>query len=580
MKPLHWKPIKRGWEKCIWGELNLNKATIKAITKKESTDKDEKEQDSKDKDKQVLILDIDEIERLFSKKKKPKKVKSDKPRKKKKELIALLDRKRSDNMCIALSRLKMDNEVIRDAILAVDEQQLNLDLVQKLIPIVPTNEEQQMLKEFHENPSDLETAEKFVYALRYIENLSNRLEFWQFKMQFSNLCGWEQDKIDTFRDAYNTVYESKSFKLIMQYTLLVGNFMNTGNKRTGGVNGFEISALLKLGDTKANDKKTSVLEFIVTQCHYKHPNALEFADKFLDVLPPAMRLDLELIRTNIDGIGKKLKQLESMVKEKETEKKEEKENKDEDNENKDDDEGKNDEDADDEDDKEEQEEKQKDMFDPIMSQFLAESKSKFDLLQSDFHTIEEELQELAEYLGEKDDKELKYLETLNEFSESVAKETQKIKKHEEDEERAKRKAEAEEKRQQELFRKKKLKQLQDAQRKQHRQHGSSKTHRTKPSQPPPPRPHPSQQSVHDKIEKLSSRKNLLHSKQQSKQKPVKQAPKNWNCPNCTFLNHYLIPNCEMCNAPKPKPKPPTLLRKQPTMTEKVIFLFIFLFFLI
>ena len=47
----------------------------------------------------------------------------------------------------------------------------------------------------------------------------------------------------------------------------------------------------------------------------------------------------------------------------------------------------------------------------------------------------------------------------------------------------------------------------------------------------------------------------------------------WSCLICTFRNNPYSPKCAMCNAPKPKPKPP-LLRKQPTMTEKVMCSFI------
>eukprot|EP01083_Nonionella_stella_P199558 731659_1 len=417
MKPFHWKPLNKrqlAGKQSIWNELNLDDVVIESEMSDSNDDDEEKHQ--------ILKVNVDELEALFCKRKKS--IKATKHQKKKnKKKVRLLERKRFDHMCIALSRLKMDNEVLRDAILAVSEEQLNLDKIQRLIPIVPTTEEQQMLKDYDNDPKHLEMAEKFVYTLRFIDNLPQRLMFWEFKIQFNVLCQHGQQRIDTLQTAHDIVHNSASFKLILQYVLVVGNFMNTGNRKTSGVNGFKLSSLLKLSDTKANDKKTSLLAFIVRSCHAKDAKALGFASEFTEHLPPAIRLDVGKIKSGIDQIGKQLKRLEVMVTEEMVKH-----------------------------DEEEVDMVPDDMFDIVMSEFLNESQATFDKLQSDFDVMVNLLVALGQYLGEKDDTGLIYLQILNEFGENVAIEVNKIEKKEENAARDKR---------MEVRRKERLKQLEE-----------------------------------------------------------------------------------------------------------------------
>eukprot|EP01084_Bolivina_argentea_P232978 392513_1 len=125
----------------------------------------------------------------------------------------------------------MANATIRDSILALNENHLNLDKIQKLMPIVPTAEEQEMLKNFDGEPADLDVADKFCYALRDIENLQERLKFWEFKIQFQELCEDEMQRVAIYFKAHGTMQNSTAFKGTLQYILIVGNYMNHSTKK-------------------------------------------------------------------------------------------------------------------------------------------------------------------------------------------------------------------------------------------------------------------------------------------------------------------------------------------------------------
>ena len=146
------------------------------------------------------------------------------------------------------------------------------------------------------------------YALRNIENLRDRLDLWIFKLQFEELCQDERDKVELYSTAYRTMNDSAAFKHMLQYVLLVGNYLNSGTKK-GGVPGFSVEGLNALAANKSADKSESLLSFIVKQLRVYNPEALTFTGEFMENLPPAIRLDQKLIKGNIDEIGKTLGEL-------------------------------------------------------------------------------------------------------------------------------------------------------------------------------------------------------------------------------------------------------------------------------
>jgi len=444
MVPFHWKPIKKvqtnNNQKSIWNDISLEHIQIDIESEKKSKKKKKIDDDEK---KEHINLNIDELEELFGKpdkkkSKKKKKQSSDKQKTKKpkREIISLLDGKRSYNMCIALSRLKMKNNIIRDSILSLNEEYLDLDKIQKLMPIVPNNEEQEMFKNWDGDYEDLEDADKFCYTLRNIENLDERLKFWEFKLLFAELCGDERKKVDIYKKAHDTVFESKSFQKMLQFILVVGNYMNSGTKK-GGVSGFNVESLLALKNNKSADKTESLLSFIIKQVKKYNPLALEFRTNFIKMLPPAIKLDAELIKTAIDEIGKTLNNLYEIIKGNMEDKKMVEEfvvvSKNDDDEKK----------------KDESDEPIEDMFDTVMSTFWESANKQYKKLQTDFVSSQKLMNELGVYLGQKNDTEYEYMAHLLEFAQNVEKVVVDIKKKEMEAQKIQKREEAKQRRKEE-----------------------------------------------------------------------------------------------------------------------------------
>jgi len=89
--------------------------------------------------------------------------------------------------------------------------------------------------------------------------------------------------------------------------------------------GFKLETLTTLEQIKSEDQTQSLLSFIVEQLKIKHPIGLEFAGQFLSKLPPAIKLDTEQLKKDVNSIGKTLSEIKEMmenIKEEENNKKE------------------------------------------------------------------------------------------------------------------------------------------------------------------------------------------------------------------------------------------------------------------
>ena len=98
-----------------------------------------------------MKLDLDKIDAMFGKtddkKKAEAKSKAAAAKKPKKavEIQLVQDAKRQRNVGIAISRLRMSYDDLKVAVLKVDETTLDLDMIQTLMKLIPTDEESEIV---------------------------------------------------------------------------------------------------------------------------------------------------------------------------------------------------------------------------------------------------------------------------------------------------------------------------------------------------------------------------------------------------------------------------------------------------
>ncbi|CAO2813280.1 unnamed protein product [Amaranthus hypochondriacus] len=178
------------------------------------------------------------------------------------QLIQLIDAKKSQNLSILLKALNVTTEEVHDAL--IEGNELPAELLQTLLRMAPTQEEELKLRLFNGDISQLGPAEKFLKALVDIPFAFKRMESLMFMMTFKEEVSAIKESFVTLEVACDELKKSRLFLKLLEAVLKTGNRMNDGTYR-GGAQAFKLDTLLKLADVKGTDGKTTLLHFVVQE---------------------------------------------------------------------------------------------------------------------------------------------------------------------------------------------------------------------------------------------------------------------------------------------------------------------------
>ncbi|KAJ7312055.1 hypothetical protein JRQ81_006389 [Phrynocephalus forsythii] len=209
-----------------------------------------------------------------------------------KKFLVVLDPKRSNAINIGLTALPPVH-IIKTAILSFDEFAINKEGIEKLLMMVPTEEEKQKIQEAQlGNPTvPLGSAEQFLLALSSITELSARLQLWAFKVDYEAMeqLGMEQ------------LAKSWTFKSLLATLLAMGNFLNGSQSQ-----GFELSYLAKVSEVKDTVHRQTLLHHL---CHAVVEKFPETTDLYSEI--PALARSAKV---DFDELAEGLVQLERRCK--------------------------------------------------------------------------------------------------------------------------------------------------------------------------------------------------------------------------------------------------------------------------
>uniref|UniRef100_A0A670YL19 Formin homology 2 domain containing 1 n=1 Tax=Pseudonaja textilis TaxID=8673 RepID=A0A670YL19_PSETE len=177
------------------------------------------------------------------------------------KLIVVLDPKRSNAINIGLTVLPPIH-VIKTAILGFDEFAINKEGIEKILTMVPTEEEKRKIQEAQlANPNlPLGSAEQFLLTLSSIAELPARLQLWTFKLDYEAL---EKEIVEPLFDlklGMEQLANNQTFRCILATLLAMGNLLNGSQSR-----GFELSYLAKVSEVKDTVHRQSLLHHL---CHF------------------------------------------------------------------------------------------------------------------------------------------------------------------------------------------------------------------------------------------------------------------------------------------------------------------------
>ncbi|XP_028801881.1 formin-like protein 4 [Neltuma alba] len=175
----------------------------------------------------------------------------------------ILDSRKSQNIAIVLRSLAVSRREILDAL---DEGQgLNSDIIEKLVRVAPTQEEQSEILDYNGDPARLAVAESFLYdILKAVPSAFKRLNAMLFRFNYDSEVLEIKESLNTLELACKELRTRGLFVKLLEAVLKAGNRMNAGTSR-GNAQAFNLTSLRKLSDVKSTDGKTTLLHFVVEE---------------------------------------------------------------------------------------------------------------------------------------------------------------------------------------------------------------------------------------------------------------------------------------------------------------------------
>ncbi|KAF3329410.1 formin-like protein 1 [Carex littledalei] len=178
----------------------------------------------------------------------------------------VLDPKKSQNIAILLRALNVTKEEVCEALLEGKTDNVGTELLETLLKMAPTKEEEIKLKacKDDDSPSKLGPAERFLKALIDIPFAFKRVDAMLYIASFDSEVKYLTKSFETLETACDELRNSRLFLKLLEAVLKTGNRMNVGTNR-GDAHAFKLDTLLKLVDVKGTDGKTTLLHFVVQE---------------------------------------------------------------------------------------------------------------------------------------------------------------------------------------------------------------------------------------------------------------------------------------------------------------------------
>ncbi|XP_023871373.2 formin-like protein 3 [Quercus suber] len=178
------------------------------------------------------------------------------------QYVQIIDAKKAQNLSILVRALNVTTEEVIDALQEGNE--LPVELLQTLLKMAPSTEEELKLRLYSGDISRLGPAEQFLKIFVDIPFAFKRLESLLFMSSLREEVSNIKESLATLEVACNKLRNSRLFLKLLEAVLKTGNRMNDGTYR-GGAHAFKLDTLLKLSDVKGTDGKTTLLHFVVQE---------------------------------------------------------------------------------------------------------------------------------------------------------------------------------------------------------------------------------------------------------------------------------------------------------------------------
>ncbi|XP_068199146.1 inverted formin-2-like [Antennarius striatus] len=225
--------------------------------------------------------------------------------------ISFIDAKKSLNLNIFLKQFRCSHEDFVSLILRGDRSKFDVEVLKQLIKLLPEKHEVENLKSHLSDRDKFASVDQFYLQLLEVPSYPLRLECMLLCEESSCLLETLKPKAELLNRACQSVRDSSRLPSFCKFILSVGNFLNHGT-HTGNAEGFKLSTLLKLTETKANKSRITLLHHVLEEVEANKPDLLNLPDD-LEICEKAAGLSSESIQSDCSTLVKQLQNSERKV---------------------------------------------------------------------------------------------------------------------------------------------------------------------------------------------------------------------------------------------------------------------------
>ncbi|XP_059897216.1 inverted formin-2-like [Gadus macrocephalus] len=234
------------------------------------------------------------IEELFALPKTDGPAKATGPPAKPKE-ISFIDGKKNLNLNIFLKQFRCSHEEFVAMIQRGDGSKFNVETLKQLLKLLPEKHEVENLRSYEGEPDKLADVDRFYLLLLAVPCYTLRIDCMLLSEETSVVLESLMPKAQLVEQACKSLKNSPRLPSFCKLTLDIGNFLNYGS-HTGNAEGFKISTLLKLTETKATGSRITLLHHMIEEAEKNHPDLLKLPED-LDICDKAAGVPLESIQS-------------------------------------------------------------------------------------------------------------------------------------------------------------------------------------------------------------------------------------------------------------------------------------------
>ncbi|KAM3871342.1 LOW QUALITY PROTEIN: inverted formin-2 [Diretmus argenteus] len=226
------------------------------------------------------------------------------PVKKEPKEISFIDPKKNLNLNIFLKQFRCSNEDFVAMVQNGDRTKFDVEVLKQLLKLLPEKHEIENLKSFQGDKLKLANVDRFFVSLLAVPCYQLRIECMLLCEETASVLDMLRPKAKLVEEACQSLRTSVLMPRFCRLILDVGNFLNYGS-HTGNAEGFKISSLLKLIETKANKSRITLLHHILEEAELHHPELLALPDD-IEICEKAAGVNLESSQSEASALLKRL----------------------------------------------------------------------------------------------------------------------------------------------------------------------------------------------------------------------------------------------------------------------------------